>query len=244
LITCLKRLARLVAALIAACLTPMSATAAPDVATMREVVDAAIFELGSVSKTFTATLALYAQALGKMSPTDHPSKYMPQLKNRAIDKATVLNLGTYTAGGLPLQFPDSVFDDASKVRHFQNWKSGAQTGAQREYSNPSIGLFGYIASVSLRGKRDSCRVLRSRRNGARARMGAVPVPGLAGPSAPGQFKNHHLRAKRGEARFGATGRGPSLSLDRFDRRFRCLRGIRAAETNRHCDAGESQLPDS
>jgi beta-lactamase class C len=62
-----------------------------------------LFEVGSVSKTFTATLAAYAQALGKLSLDDHPGKYMPQLRGSAIDKASLINLGTFTAGGLPLQ---------------------------------------------------------------------------------------------------------------------------------------------
>ncbi len=35
-----------------------------------------LFELGSVSKTFTATLVSYAQALGKVSLDDHPGQYV------------------------------------------------------------------------------------------------------------------------------------------------------------------------
>jgi beta-lactamase class C len=117
--------------------------------TNEPVSEATIFELGSVSKTLTATLALYAQALGKLSLIDHPSKYMPQLKGSAVDKATLLNLGTYTAGGLPLQFPGEVSGDEGMVGYFQNWKPDAEPGAQREYSNPSIGLFGRITSLAL-----------------------------------------------------------------------------------------------
>jgi beta-lactamase class C len=178
--------------LFATFLASVPATAAPDLAKMREVVDAAIqpilvehkvpglvvavtidgqafffsygvasretnkpadettlFELGSVSKTFTATLALYAQALGKLSLTDHPSRYMPQLTGTPIDEATLLNLGTYTAGGLPLQFPAEVADDGRMVRYFQRWKPDAKAGSQRQYSNPSIGLFGHITGLAL-----------------------------------------------------------------------------------------------
>lgn len=113
------------------------------------VSEATIFELGSVSKTFTATLALYARELGRLSLTDHPSKYMPVLRGAAVDKATLLNLGTYTAGGLPLQFPEEVSDDKSMVRYFRNWKPDAEPGVRRRYSNPSIGLLGRIASLSL-----------------------------------------------------------------------------------------------
>ena len=116
--------------------------------TQAPVSEATLFELGSISKTFTATLASYAQVLGKLSLKDHPSKYLPQFKGYAIDKATLLNLGTYTAGGLPLQFPDEVSDNGM-VSYFQQWKPDAAPGKQRQYSNPSIGLFGYLTGLAL-----------------------------------------------------------------------------------------------
>ena len=110
-----------------------------------------LFELGSVSKTFTATLASYAIDQGKLSLSDHPSRYIPQLKGSAIDKATVLNLGTYTAGGLPLQFPDEISNDEQHtLAYYRHWKPKAAPGQLREYSNPSLGLFGYIASRALK----------------------------------------------------------------------------------------------
>ncbi len=113
------------------------------------VSEATLFELGSISKTFTATLATYAQVIGKLSLDDHPAKYMAQLKGRAIDQASLLNLGTYTAGGLPLQFPDEV-SDAQMTAYFQQWKASATAGSQREYSNPSLGLFGYVTALALK----------------------------------------------------------------------------------------------
>jgi beta-lactamase class C len=113
------------------------------------VSEATLFELGSVSKTFTATLATYAQALGKLSLDDHPGKYMPRLKGRAIDKASLLNLGTYTAGGLPLQFPDEI-SDAQMTEYFRQWKASAPASTRREYSNPSIGLLGHLTALALK----------------------------------------------------------------------------------------------
>lgn len=109
---------------------------------------ATLFELGSVSKPFTATLASYAQALGKLRWEDHPGKYVPELKGHAIDKATLLHLGTYTAGGLPLQFPEQLAD-AGIVGYFQQWKPDAAPGEQRRYSNPSLGLFGHVAARAM-----------------------------------------------------------------------------------------------
>lgn len=110
---------------------------------------ATLFELGSISKLFTATLASYAQVQGKLSLADHPGKYMPQLEGSALDKASVLNLGTYTAGGLPLQFPDEIDNDSQMLAYFQQWKPDAAAGAQRRYSNPSLGLFGHVAALAL-----------------------------------------------------------------------------------------------
>ena len=112
---------------------------------------ATMFELGSVSKPITATMVSYAQVLGKLSLADHPSKYMPELKGAAIDRATLLHLGTYTAGGLPLQFPDDVVE-GRMASYFQQWTPSAPPGAQRRYSNPSLGLFGHLAALAM--KRD------------------------------------------------------------------------------------------
>ena len=113
--------------------------------------NATMFELGSVSKPIAATLVSYAQVLGKLSMHEHPSKYMAQLKGSPIDRATLLHLGTYTAGGLPLQFPDEVAD-ASMTSYFQQWKPSAAPGAQRRYSNPSLGLFGHMAALAMKGE--------------------------------------------------------------------------------------------
>ena len=117
----------------------------------RPVTKDTLFEIGSVTKTFTALLATYAQALGKVSLDDHPSRYMPQLRDSPIDKATLLNLGTYTAGGLPLQFPDSIANDTEIATYFRQWKPTAAPGVQRRYSNPSLGLFGHIISRAMDG---------------------------------------------------------------------------------------------
>jgi beta-lactamase class C len=96
------------------------------------VSDATLFELGSISKTFAATLASYAQVTGKLSLDDHPGKYMAELKGSPIDKATVLHLATYTAGGLPLQFPEDLSDE-QVAGYFQNWKPKAAPGGQRQH---------------------------------------------------------------------------------------------------------------
>ncbi|MDL2358226.1 MAG: beta-lactamase, partial [Pseudomonadota bacterium] len=109
-----------------------------------------VFELGSVSKTFAATLAGYAQEQGILSLDDHPGKYLPQLRGSAIDKASLLHLGTYTAGGLTLQVPDGISTMPQMMAYFAHWKPDAAPGAVRRYSNPSIGLFGHITALAMK----------------------------------------------------------------------------------------------
>ncbi|WP_411034059.1 class C beta-lactamase [Shinella sp. BYT-45] len=108
-----------------------------------------LFEIGSVSKTFTATLGGYAEAEGKLAFSDAASDHLPALAGSAFDRIAVLDLGTYTAGGLPLQFPDDVTDDGAIIRYFRGWRPGYEPGTRRVYSNPSIGLFGRLAAESL-----------------------------------------------------------------------------------------------
>lgn len=110
-----------------------------------------LFEIGSLSKTLTATLACHAQAVGALSLADAPSRFVPGLRGSALDRATLLHLGTYTAGGLPLQFPDAV-TLAGLVDYYRQWTPDAAPGAIRRYSNPSIGLLGHITALAL--KRD------------------------------------------------------------------------------------------
>ncbi|MFP3680648.1 class C beta-lactamase [Pseudomonas sp. URMO17WK12:I12] len=108
-----------------------------------------LFEIGSVSKTFAATLAGYAQANGKLSLSDTASTVLPALRGSAFDRISVLQLGTYTAGGLPLQFPDDADHADTMLDYFKRWTPVYPAGTHRLYSNPSIGLFGYLAAHSM-----------------------------------------------------------------------------------------------
>lgn len=108
-----------------------------------------LFEIGSVSKTFTATLGGYAQASGRLKLSDMASQHLAALKGSAFDRISLLQLATYTPGGLPLQFPDAADSADTMLGYFQHWKPAYAPGAQRLYSNPSIGLFGYLSARSL-----------------------------------------------------------------------------------------------
>jgi beta-lactamase class C len=108
-----------------------------------------LFEIGSVSKTFTATLAAYAQANGKLALTDKASQLQPALHGSAFDHISLVQLGTYSAGGLPLQFPSEADAPDKMLDFFKQWKPAYAAGTHRLYSNPSIGLFGYLAAYSM-----------------------------------------------------------------------------------------------
>ncbi len=108
-----------------------------------------IFELGSVSKLFTATAGGYAKNKGKISFDDTPGKYWKELKNTPIDQVNLLQLATYTSGNLALQFPDEVKIDQQVLTFFKDWKPKNSIGEYRQYSNPSIGLFGKVVALSM-----------------------------------------------------------------------------------------------
>ncbi|MDC4920664.1 ADC family extended-spectrum class C beta-lactamase [Acinetobacter baumannii] len=108
-----------------------------------------IFELGSVSKLFTATAGGYAKNKGKISFDDTPGKYWKELKNTPINQVNLLQLATYTSGNLALQFPDEVQTDQQVLTFFKGWKPKNPIGEYRQYSNPSIGLFGKVVALSM-----------------------------------------------------------------------------------------------
>ncbi|MGG2396940.1 class C beta-lactamase [Pseudomonas sp. SH1-B] len=108
-----------------------------------------LFELGSISKLFTATLGAYAQARGTLNLSDNASQYLPALQGSAFDHISLLDLATYSAGGLPLQFPDTIGNEQQMLDYYRNWQAVYPAGTRRLYSNPSIGLFGHLAAASL-----------------------------------------------------------------------------------------------
>ncbi|WP_311065872.1 class C beta-lactamase [Halomonas sp. DWK9] len=120
-----------------------------DQETSTPVTDETLFELGSISKVFTAALTGYAQASGALSLSDPASHRIPALEGSALDEVTLLELGTYTAGELPLQFPETVKNETQMMDYYRQWQPASPPGSQRLYSNPSIGLMGYLTSQRL-----------------------------------------------------------------------------------------------
>jgi len=115
----------------------------------QSVTEHTLFEIGSISKTFTATLANYAQLKGKLTLTDMASDYVPALKGSHFDGISLINLATHTAGDLPMQVPDKVTNNAELMAYLKQWQPSFAPGTHRNYANPSIGLLGMIAAQSL-----------------------------------------------------------------------------------------------
>jgi beta-lactamase class C len=121
--------------------------------------DKTLFEVGSLSKLFTASLASLAVSQGKLDPDAPVSQYLPELKGSAFDDVTALNLATYTAGGLPLFVPEHIADRQSLIAWYRDWQPTAKPGESRTYSNPSIGLLGLATAAAMH--RDFVDAMRS-----------------------------------------------------------------------------------
>jgi beta-lactamase class C len=115
----------------------------------RAVTERTLFEVGSISKTFTATLTCYAEIGGALSLTDKTSKYLPSLVHSKFGDVSLLNLGTHTPGGLPLQVPDNVHNEDELLRYFKEWVPQFAPGTYRTYNNPGIGALGLITAKTM-----------------------------------------------------------------------------------------------
>ncbi|MFV3415251.1 class C beta-lactamase [Pseudomonas nitroreducens] len=108
-----------------------------------------LFEIGSVSKTFTATLAGFAQAAGRLKLQDSPTRYLKELHGSALDKVTLIQLATHVTGGFPLQLPDPVKTPRQLTDYYRTWQPQYPADTQRTYANPSIGLLGIATARAL-----------------------------------------------------------------------------------------------
>nr|WP_244518357.1 class C beta-lactamase [Phyllobacterium sp. OV277] len=108
-----------------------------------------IFEIGSISKTFVATQASWAQVNGQISLSDKTSKYVPSMQGTEFGDVSLMHLGTHTAGGFPLQVPDEVTNDDQLMTYLQKWKPAYKAGTARTYANPSIGMLGFITAKAM-----------------------------------------------------------------------------------------------
>lgn len=106
-----------------------------------------LFELGSISKIFNATLAALAEQRGLLSLNEKAAHYLCADTCKIGNDMTLMDLATHHSGGLPLQVPGEVNDTDSLVRWLAAWQP-PQPGT-RSYSNISIGLLGHITAQAF-----------------------------------------------------------------------------------------------
>ena len=102
-----------------------------------------------MSKTFTATLASWAEINNQLSLSEKVGKYLPSLQNSQFGNVSLLNLGTHTPGGLPLQVPDGIRSEDQLLQYFKDWRPAYAPGTYRTYNNPGIGTLGVITAESM-----------------------------------------------------------------------------------------------
>ncbi len=117
--------------------------------TGKPVTNETLFEVGSVTKTFTATLASWAQVDGRLTLSDKVGKYLPSLRTTPFGNVTVLNLGTHTPGGLPLQMPAGVRSEEQFMQYLKTWRPSHPPGTYRTYSNPGVSTLGLITAKAM-----------------------------------------------------------------------------------------------
>ena len=117
--------------------------------TASPVTSSTLFELGSISKTFTATLASYAQTMGNLKLTDTVATHLPHMQKTAFGSVSLMQLGTHTPGGFPLQVPEQITNNEQLMSYLQQWKPPFEKGTQRTYTNPGIGMLGLITAKAM-----------------------------------------------------------------------------------------------
>jgi CubicO group peptidase (beta-lactamase class C family) len=107
-----------------------------------------IFQIGSVTKTFTAAIILKLQELGKLSIYDPIIKYIPDYPKG--DKITVQQLLTHTSGIFSFDVDETdtiAWSPVSReimLSYFQNRPLGFDPGTKFSYSNSGYFLLGMI----------------------------------------------------------------------------------------------------
>ena len=132
----------------------------------------AIFEIGSITKTFTAILLADMAARGEVSLDDPISKYLPaSVKTPVVNgkQITLEQLSRHTSG-LPrvpsnMQPKDSGnpyadYTVAQLYAFLNGYKTTRPFGVNTEYSNLGVGLLGHI--LALRAGTDYETLVRSR----------------------------------------------------------------------------------
>ena len=106
-----------------------------------------IFQVGSVTKTFTATLILFLQEHGKLDINEYVRKYFPSYKY--ADKIKIKNLLTHTSGIFNYT-SDKLYDPQKSFSHEDFWTIinnkplEFEPDSKYEYSNANYFLLGLL----------------------------------------------------------------------------------------------------
>ncbi|MGF7080037.1 serine hydrolase domain-containing protein [Mucilaginibacter sp. UYCu711] len=117
-----------------------------------------IYEIGSITKTFTAAILAHYVNDGKVSLTDPITKYLPDsvAANPALKDITLLNLINHTSGlaSLPTNFTaQKPYNEANPYKNYtrqllfaylKNCTLKSVPGKNYAYSNLAVGLLGII----------------------------------------------------------------------------------------------------
>jgi CubicO group peptidase (beta-lactamase class C family) len=124
-----------------------------------EVNEHSIFEIGSISKTFTATLLADQILNGSLNSDDLVNELLPDsvkvpvLGNQYV---TLGHLSDHTSGlpNMPLNFnpanPNNPFADYTVPQMYEfvsSYTPTREVGAEFEYSNLAVGLLGHVLSL-------------------------------------------------------------------------------------------------
>lgn len=121
-------------------------------------VNKTMFEIGSISKTFTAILLADEVVKGKMSLEDPISKYLPDsIPNMVFNgiPITLKTLSNHSSGfpRLPMNLyqkgddannPYQNYDEKRMFTYLKNFKPYREVGVNYDYSNFAVGLLGNI----------------------------------------------------------------------------------------------------
>lgn len=118
-----------------------------------------IYEIGSITKTFTANMLAQLVLEGKMKLNDPINKYLPDSVKPQVFKDTVItvvSLSNHSSGypevpptlalspGFNMQDPFAHFSKAMLMHFLNHFKPYRSPGAKFQYSNLAVGLLGNL----------------------------------------------------------------------------------------------------
>jgi D-alanyl-D-alanine-carboxypeptidase/D-alanyl-D-alanine-endopeptidase len=119
-----------------------------------------VFEIGSISKVFTATVLAELVHAGKLSLDDPAQKFLPPAVRMPVRNGKAITLGNLAEqnSGLPrmptnfqpadLENPYADYTVAQMYDFLSHYELTRDPGAQFEYSNLGVGLLGHLLALA------------------------------------------------------------------------------------------------